>query len=550
MTKKKSNNEECCKKCDRSTAMIAKQQSDPALLPYLTCKSCKAPMYYERDTEYVEQDGGDIAGIRIPLISHNGIRIPLISHCFNKSWEAALQRVRIYPKEADSHSGDYKSTTALFWVVYLEAPIEVIREIAAAGPSMVVFEDCWNDLGLPLDILLRNHYTIKPDLTSKVMAILKGNMSAAALSVHAAWLCQHHAVVLDGKVLEDTRDEKQRKDTTLTCQEQALLLWDIFSFLNKVAYYKTLDCTHLPLLHALADFPFFYRDQDGLNWSQCPSKALEAAIRMYPEELLKPDAKGNLPLHLAAKRDEPYREKEDDESECGEEWTDPYDGYNIDKIKILAKACPEASKVKNSDGDLPLHLAMKARKSWAGILAIFDAYPDAVDKAGNTGLHLAAMSELPYMQDTIVWHDSAEDEHFFLEGDWENHCHSEKSATDISLIERLVDANPTGLQTRNRQGSLPLLLGIKSGKSWDEGIQTMLEAYTDAAQEPDAETGLLPFMLAALHGDEEKTAVELTYRLLLEFPAALENCLGESVTEIVLDGENSKKKQKVTGQKK
>jgi hypothetical protein len=110
----------------------------------------------------------------------------------------------------------------------------------------------------------------------------------------------------DCSFLEETRDEQEREYTTLTCQQQALLLWDIFSLLNKVAYYKTLlDCADLPLLHALADFPVFYRDQDGMNWSQCPSKALQAAIRMHPEELLKPDTKGNLPLHLAAKRDEP-----------------------------------------------------------------------------------------------------------------------------------------------------------------------------------------------------------------------------------------------------
>jgi ankyrin repeat protein len=475
-------------------------------------------MYYERDTDYVEQNW-DICGIRVPLIRH----------CFNTSWEAALQRVRIYPKEANSSSGDYKTSTALLWAVYNQAPLEVIREIAAAGPSMVVYEADWHELGLPLDILLRTYYDV-PDLTSKVMAILEGNMNAAALSVNAAWVCYHRAVDQDG----------------------TLLLWDIFSLLSKVAYYKTLICTDLPLLHVLADFPFFYRDHDVMNWSQCPSKALETAIRMYPEELLTPDAKGNLPLHLAAKRDEPKKEQweqdSDDESECEEEWTDPYDGYNIDKIKILAKACPEASKVRNSDGDLPLHVAMKARKSWAGILAIFDAYPDAVDKAGNTGLHLAAMSKVPYMQDKIVFHDSAEEEHFELEGDWENHSHFEKSTTDISLIERLVEANPTGLQTRNRQGSLPLLSGIKCGKSWNEGIETMLEAYTDAAQEPDAETGLLPFMLAALHGEEDETAVDLTYRLLLEFPAALENCIVQPHTEIVAGGKNLKKKQKVTGQ--
>jgi hypothetical protein len=73
---------------------------------------------------------------------------------------------------------------------------------------------------------------------------------------------------------------------------------------------------------------------------------------MCPEELLKPEAKGNLPLHLAAKRDEPKKEQweqdtmDDDitDIQCMEDWNNPYDKYNVDMIKVLAKACPEAAK--------------------------------------------------------------------------------------------------------------------------------------------------------------------------------------------------------------
>jgi hypothetical protein len=190
-TKKMTDNEESCKECSRSTAMIAKQESDLDLLPYLKCKSCKAAMYYERDTDYVEDDDGDIGGI------------PLISHCFSCSWKAALQRVRIYPKEADSlPAGDCKAESALHWACYNSAPVEVIREIAAAAPKMVEFQAGWHSQGLPLDCLLSTsrYYFFKPDLTSKVVALLEANMNAAALSVQAAWYNHRRALVNDALV--------------------------------------------------------------------------------------------------------------------------------------------------------------------------------------------------------------------------------------------------------------------------------------------------------------------------------------------------------------
>lgn len=69
--------------------------------------------------------------------------IVLISECFFSDWEAARQRVRIYPKEAATLPTRNKAESALHWACYNGAPATVIREIAAAGPKMALTVQDW-----------------------------------------------------------------------------------------------------------------------------------------------------------------------------------------------------------------------------------------------------------------------------------------------------------------------------------------------------------------------------------------------------------------------
>jgi hypothetical protein len=55
------------------------------------------------------------------------------------------------------------------------------------------------------------------------------------------------------------------------------------------------------------------------------------------------------------------------------------------------------------------------------------------------------------------------------------------------------------------------------------GINTLFEAHSDAAREPERETGLFAFMLAAVHAPEETAVLEMIFRLLWELPATMEH---------------------------
>ena len=41
---------------------------------------------------------------------------------------------------------------------------------------------------------------------------------------------------------------------------------------------------------------------------------------------------------------------------------DGYDRFNLKLVGQIAAACPDAAKVRNANGDLPLHAAIKARR--------------------------------------------------------------------------------------------------------------------------------------------------------------------------------------------
>ena len=63
-------------------------------------------------------------------------------------------------------------------------------------------------------------------------------------------------------------------------------------------------------------------------------------------------------------------------------------GIGNDIAKDLLKLYPEAAKVKDSCGTLPLHLSLHAGKKWFndGIKELFEAAPEALDARDNRGL--------------------------------------------------------------------------------------------------------------------------------------------------------------------
>lgn len=182
----------------------------------------------------------------------------------------------------------------------------------------------------------------------------------------------------------------------------------------------------------------------------------------------------------------------------------------IDRIKILLAAAKAEGRDDRSHGEaLKLHDLVSNLSTLGDISPFLDIavrlYPEQVstlDKEGNLPLHLVARN--PDVGRTRPPPQS------FKPRPWESR----------DPIEVLVSSFPVAASFLDRNGNLPLHLAIKSGqRNWGEGLSFLVEAYSDALQRRDQETGLLPFQLAAafLTGDE-KESLGTIFELLVACP--------------------------------
>jgi ankyrin repeat protein len=77
---------------------------------------------------------------------------------------------------------------------------------------------------------------------------------------------------------------------------------------------------------------------------------------------------------------------------------------------------------------------------------------------------------------------------------------SQSKYKEPSVIDILLSGEPMAARERDHNGQLPLHVAIMRGKTLDEGVQALVEAYPDALTTPDSQTNLYPFMLAASVG--------------------------------------------------
>ena len=96
--------------------------------------------------------------------------------------------------------------------------------------------------------------------------------------------------------------------------------------------------------------------------ASCQLLAIASVI--HKRDILIQDGKGNLPLHLACHKRHSREEIE----------------YPFSKVGILVKLCPEASKMKNTKGYLPLFLAVENYAcDWEnGMEHLVQSYPDSL----------------------------------------------------------------------------------------------------------------------------------------------------------------------------
>jgi hypothetical protein len=77
---------------------------------------------------------------------------------------------------------------------------------------------------------------------------------------------------------------------------------------------------------------------------------------------------------------------------------------------------------------------------------------------------------------------------------------------------------PNAVSIRDGQhGRLPLHEALKNGRTWEEGIKDLYRAYPAAITEADAQSSLLPAVLAAASCDNLTTI----FALVREHPQAI-----------------------------
>ena len=93
-----------------------------------------------------------------------------------------------------------------------------------------------------------------------------------------------------------------------------------------------------------------------------------------------------------------------------------------------------------------------------------------------------------------------------------------------SVIEILLSGERTAAKERDPHGQLPLHVAIMRGKTWDDGVKALVEAYPEALTTPDNRTNLHPFMLAASVGRGRGDCTTI-YALLRAAPDLVHMCL-------------------------
>jgi len=246
------------------------------------------------------------------------------------------------------------------------------------------------------------------------------------------------------------------------------------------------------LLHACA----------GIDWF--PPNLLRLLVAAFPEALLEKDEDGNLPIHIASGSSfESYKIHDDN-------WGGDFEansGYQKTTIDILLEANPNLAKIPDSEGRLPLELALdsgetcKARdnrwRPWedGGIDSLLKAYPEAARfrslVSGNLPLEVTLS-----MGSCRDWEDG---------------------------VGALLRAYPEAAGMKNpKTRKYPLELAIEREIHFDDGIYGLLEVSPEVAWTSVKLNGTAMPIFA--HAASEKCSASVVYKLLRTNPGACRSC--------------------------
>lgn len=194
------------------------------------------------------------------------------------------------------------------------------------------------------------------------------------------------------------------------------------------------------------------------------------------------------------------------------------DGIYVDEwekmqllVQVGASGCMKSAEHGTSR---LLHAATKIKTPRAFLFLVALLFPEQLierDENGDTPLSIAAATPLYEEPKDLEAHDTGEDfycDHFQAKNKAVKHYMNE------NIIDFLSSRNPRAASIHNGKGRLPFAIAVESGKTWKQGLRSLLCAYPGALFTADSVTRLYPFMLAAVDTNSDLTTVyELTRAL-------------------------------------
>jgi ankyrin repeat protein len=204
----------------------------------------------------------------------------------------------------------------------------------------------------------------------------------------------------------------------------------------------------------------------------------------YPEALRIPDCDGKLPLHRAASAIVAQ----------GEATNETIVGRSV--LCNLLNLHPDASAHSDNFGQLPLHIAVQNSSTWdIQLQSLLDQFPQAV--RSRTGIKLGNLLPL--------------------------HMAASNPSADVSMIQKLVESHPRAASQASRDGKFPLHYACETGLSW-ESVKLVHEANPDAVRQPEQNSCRLnALQMAASCKRADKELLENLLRLYPDAASATDS---------------------------
>jgi len=281
----------------------------------------------------------------------------LFRQVLNVDWPLVICRAGSHPHEAQ-YTDEYGRTALHLACMPADLPTNVINCLINACPQATLKQNKWGCIPLHCACLYSDSKVVQRLLEVSPNAIHVKNEDGYTPLLHMMkWFefnFQRGLAMLNRNYRSrpsSNRHSVLHKDPELD------RLWRNACLLVTASYYGTVqDVGKAPSLHAFAGV------------ADCPGVLFDFALTLQKEDLYRQDWKGDLPLHIASAISSLVKvattEKGDNERSV---------------VEKLVDADPLAAKVFNHAGDLPLHLAIRDRKSAfdSDVLKICHAYPGA-----------------------------------------------------------------------------------------------------------------------------------------------------------------------------